>query len=113
MSSKIVARALELGMIDESEAKKITPEQVSALQFLTEIVENGTHDHEATDEDVALMREEIEKLNDMIDLEDCDRVEKSKSFSREGAEVSIPTSLAPFMIRVILPALRKIVEAGP
>ena len=115
MPEKAVLRSLELGILAESDAHKIDRSQVWALKFMNAVMENeGLHDHGADSGDICLMSEEIDKLNDMVDLEECDLVFPSKSFRREEeVEVSIPSSLAPFMTKVVLPMIRKIVERGP
>lgn len=102
-----------MGLIDRESADMITPDQFVAIGLFVRIAEfENLHDHSAGSEDAERMASQISELNDVLDLEDCDRVEEGKSFSRSGAEINIPVSLAPFMNDVVIPFLRTVLEKG-
>jgi len=109
----VITKALELGILDDEDAKLIRPEQIWAVRFMSEISEEKSLHDLASQDQIALMHEEISQLNDIIDLEECCRTNAENSFMPESAEISIPASVVSFMNGVVLPILRKVVQKGP
>jgi hypothetical protein len=111
MASEIIRRASELGLV--SCRDHFSDEQERLIGTLIDMMENADSSDLVPEWEVESMHDEISELNDMLDLEECDRVEAGKSFLREGRELRIPGSLVPFVGGVLLPMLRDVVEKGP
>lgn len=111
MASEIIRRASELGLV--SCRDHFSDEQERVMGILINMMENADPSALVPEWDVESMHDEISELNDIIDLEECDRVETGKSFLREGPELTVPGPLVPFVRGVLLPMLRDVVEKGP
>jgi hypothetical protein len=112
--SGIVDRAVRMGLVDASDAEKVLPDKALVIGLLINLVESEGFRQDCVEEDEILqMESEISKLNDFLDLEECDRVEPAKSFSREGVRIHIPPSLVPFVRQAILPMLEQAIKKDP
>lgn len=90
----------------------VRAEQVPIMGIILSLLEDESLHDQASSFDLAMYREELAELNDMADLEECDRVESGKTFAAEEPILYIPDSLVPYMRKFILPEIRRILEAG-
>ena len=104
----VIGVAVELGILKASDTHLVRPDHLSTLAMVVEFVGNDElHSEEVCDTEVGLYEEELVALTDMVELEDCDRVEVGKSFSNDEIAIDIPRFLIPFMRNVVLPAIRE------
>lgn len=109
----MVYEAVRRGIISEEDASKVGPDQAWALRVIIQIMDaEETHEHSVCEFDLDMYSHEVQELGDLLDLQDCDRVEPGKTFEHEEVAVTIPPFLVPFMRGVVLPAIREILEGG-
>lgn len=100
-----------MGIVEADDVERIRPEHIPAIVAVVGFMEmEEAHSDEVCDFDLCLYEEELAELADIVDLEDCDRVEPSKSFGGDEIGIQIPDSLIPFMRSVVLPAIREILS---
>lgn len=104
----VVKTAVEFGILNPSDTDRVRPDHLPILTAIMGFMEiHELHSEEVHDFEVNQYEEELELLSDMVDLEDCDRVEPGKTFSNDEIAMGVPRYLIPFMRQVILPAIRR------
>jgi hypothetical protein len=102
--------AIQAGILDERDSGLVNQEHCGALRIVLEMMDL----HQGgvpCESEMERYRSELAELNDMLDLEDCDRVEQNKSFSHGELGITIPDWFAPFLRRSLFPAIRQMLES--
>lgn len=106
----VVSKAVVMGIVEAHDVARVCPDHMPAIMAVMEFMEmDEAHSADVCEMDMQLYMEEVMELADIMDLEDCDRVEPNKSFEHDEVGINIPDSMIPFMRGVILPALREII----
>lgn len=109
MNQKVVCEAIRRGLVSEEDAPRLDAPQTAALKIILELMDaESIKEFPSDPSEVYEFSREVAELNDIMDLEDCDRVEPGKSFGGEQEiELNLPVYLIPFMLRSVLPEIRK------
>lgn len=105
----LIYTAVNRGLVSEEDSRKLNTLQMEAIRMIVEMMDDESIKEFPSDPDeLDEFSREIAELNDIMDLEDCDRVEPNKSFGdEEEIELNFPIYLIPFMMRSVFPEIRK------
>lgn len=110
---EVALEAVRRGIIAERDAARIGPDQERALVMIIGLMDSEeARDHSVSEFDIHMYAQEVQELGDMLDLQECDRVEPGKTFLHDEVSVDVPDFLVPLMRSFVLPAIRRILEGG-
>lgn len=95
------AKIIEKGIIGEEEWPKVTKQHFELATFFLLASEMEEFNQMPTEFDEFAYTECLQKIQDQIDLDDCDKVLPDKSFDNDSVRIGIPTNLIPFMRGII------------
>lgn len=107
-------RIIGIGIVAREDWDRLAPEHVALADFILAMLDlQKTHpdlemfsdeSFKSEDEQAEELLEFLQRFNDIVELEEIDRVRPDKTFEA-GMPIAIPTSLAPMF--------KKILQEGP
>jgi len=107
----VALEAVRRGIIAKEDAPRVGPDQARILNMMIGLMDmEEIQDHSVCEFDVEMYSQEVLELGDILDLQECDKVECGKTFEHDEVAVNVPVFLIPFMRNVVLPAIREAIQ---
>jgi hypothetical protein len=104
-------KIVEKNIISKEDLPKASNEHIIVATYFLLLSENTDIEYETNNYELEKFNEEIYRIQDLLELRDCDVVKENKSFESEGSiKMGIPKNIIPLLRSELFPEMIRELE---
>ena len=99
-------KIIEKNIISKEDMPNASKDHIMLATFFLFMSENLEYEDDVNNFEIEKLHEEVEKIQDLLELQNFDKVEDNKSFESTGKiKMGIPKNIIPFLRNEIIPEM--------